>query len=410
MSDPRILTPDQLGEIGAKLKAACVGQPATIPWPHRLLHDALSVCDHAAAQQERIAELEQENSEMARMLAEPPESLLRIAALEKLLRESRSNFETLLRSTGADRYATLLEERDGLHSLLQVSDEQRTRAEHALAAERKRAEELSQGALLSLQETAGLVKRGMENAAAAMKREIELRERIVELDAVVGEDKQRDSEKSAALCEFQEDFRNICRSYDGGGQILPVLLCLNRQLEKRIWQYSAHAAQTNEYTVTVQPDGSFQSPYVIQSLPAQQPDYCETDDVAEYLRREDQSGNRVSADPLMEAVGEVVREWHSSTQSFAGMKAALDRLAALYGERTSVTAREEKITHMVNRFLQWKLPKDFQPDCGIHFDADAAKKLNQNNHTYEPVGTNLFSADQAMEMVRFMVDSGKGAK
>jgi hypothetical protein len=65
---------------------------------------------------------------------------------------------------------------------------------------------------------------------------------------------------------------------------------------------------------------------------------------------------------------------------------------------------DEQITHMVNRFLQWRLPKDFQPDCGIQFDANAAKKLNPNNHTYEPVGTNLLSADQAKEMVRFIIE------
>jgi acetone carboxylase gamma subunit len=68
------------------------------------------------------------------------------------------------------------------------------------------------------------------------------------------------------------------------------------------------------------------------------------------------------------------------------------------------TMNDEQITHMVNRFLQWKLPNDFCPDCGIHFDADAAKKLNPNNHTYEPIGTNLLSADQAKEMVRFMIE------
>lgn len=64
---------------------------------------------------------------------------------------------------------------------------------------------------------------------------------------------------------------------------------------------------------------------------------------------------------------------------------------------------EQQIKHMVDRFLQWRLPEDFNPDCGIHFDADAAKKLNPNNHRYEPVGTNVFTADQAEVMVRHMI-------
>lgn len=53
----------------------------------------------------------------------------------------------------------------------------------------------------------------------------------------------------------------------------------------------------------------------------------------------------------------------------------------------------DKVKHMVDRFLQWKLPADFNPDGGIEF-----KK------TGEPVGTNLLSATQAEAMVRFMTE------
>jgi hypothetical protein len=64
---------------------------------------------------------------------------------------------------------------------------------------------------------------------------------------------------------------------------------------------------------------------------------------------------------------------------------------------------DDKIKEMTNRFLCWKLPEDFSPDCGISFDADAAKKINPVNGKYEPVGTNLFTATQAEAMVRFML-------
>lgn len=64
---------------------------------------------------------------------------------------------------------------------------------------------------------------------------------------------------------------------------------------------------------------------------------------------------------------------------------------------------DEQIKVMVDRFLQWKLPEDFHPDCGIKFDADGAKKLNPNNAKYAPVGTNLFSAYQAEAMIRHML-------
>ncbi len=66
--------------------------------------------------------------------------------------------------------------------------------------------------------------------------------------------------------------------------------------------------------------------------------------------------------------------------------------------------KDDQIKYMVDRFLQWKLPEDFNPDCGIRFDADAAKKMNPRNHRYEPVGTNLLTATQADKMVRFMID------
>lgn len=69
---------------------------------------------------------------------------------------------------------------------------------------------------------------------------------------------------------------------------------------------------------------------------------------------------------------------------------------------------EEQIKHMRDRFLFWKLPATFKPDCGIHFDADAAKKLSPSNHRYEPVGTNLFDAAEAEAMVQHMVEGMGG--
>jgi hypothetical protein len=65
---------------------------------------------------------------------------------------------------------------------------------------------------------------------------------------------------------------------------------------------------------------------------------------------------------------------------------------------------DAQIKHMVDRFLGWKLPADFNPDCGIHFDDEAAKNLNPINSRYEPSGTNVFDAQQATAMVRFMIE------
>lgn len=81
----------------------------------------------------------------------------------------------------------------------------------------------------------------------------------------------------------------------------------------------------------------------------------------------------------------------------------LDETAAHWWNRRP-KANDDIVKHMVDRFLRWRLPEAFRPDCGIHFDADAAKKLNPQNHRYEPVGTNLFSADQDEAMVRYMIE------
>ena len=64
---------------------------------------------------------------------------------------------------------------------------------------------------------------------------------------------------------------------------------------------------------------------------------------------------------------------------------------------------EDQIKHMAEQFLRWKLPERFSPDGGISF------KLMFNEHTahpmrHEPSGTNLFDYQQAIEMVRHMID------
>lgn len=65
---------------------------------------------------------------------------------------------------------------------------------------------------------------------------------------------------------------------------------------------------------------------------------------------------------------------------------------------------DDVVNKLVDRFLGWKLPENFNPDGGIKFEADAAKKLNPNNARYEPSGTNLFDHQQATAMVRHMLN------
>lgn len=81
------------------------------------------------------------------------------------------------------------------------------------------------------------------------------------------------------------------------------------------------------------------------------------------------------------------------------------------GNDIPVTERglsDEQIAHMVSRFLWWKLPENFRPDCGITFEAEHSKEFmaaqGKPPMRHEPVGTNLLGADQAKDMVRFMVE------
>ncbi len=65
---------------------------------------------------------------------------------------------------------------------------------------------------------------------------------------------------------------------------------------------------------------------------------------------------------------------------------------------------EAQIKHMVDRFLAWRLPENFSPDGGISFQSVYNENSPWGPSKHEPVGTNLFSADQATEMVRHMLE------
>jgi hypothetical protein len=62
----------------------------------------------------------------------------------------------------------------------------------------------------------------------------------------------------------------------------------------------------------------------------------------------------------------------------------------------SSSLSDGQIKHMVDRFLTWKLPKTFDPDCGISFAPPSPDS--------EPVGTNLLTAAEAGAMVRHMIE------
>lgn len=62
---------------------------------------------------------------------------------------------------------------------------------------------------------------------------------------------------------------------------------------------------------------------------------------------------------------------------------------------------EQQIKHMLDRFLGWRLPEDFHPDCGIMF-MDVYDNGTEQGGKFEPTGTNLFTAQQAEEMIKYI--------
>jgi hypothetical protein len=70
----------------------------------------------------------------------------------------------------------------------------------------------------------------------------------------------------------------------------------------------------------------------------------------------------------------------------------------------NITQHDEQIKHMVNRFLQWRLPENFNPDGGISFERMGNAHSPGWAYKREPVGTNLFDATQTEEMIRYLVD------
>ena len=58
---------------------------------------------------------------------------------------------------------------------------------------------------------------------------------------------------------------------------------------------------------------------------------------------------------------------------------------------------EAQLKAMVDRFLAWPVPNDFAPDAGISF---VPPKPGSYGTHWWPIGTNLMTAEQAMQMFR----------
>jgi len=86
----------------------------------------------------------------------------------------------------------------------------------------------------------------------------------------------------------------------------------------------------------------------------------------------------------------MVEYWEKSMVHQRNQITAIIQIANALEERNA-----PNINKMVDRFLAWPLPNDFGPDCGISFKHE----LDARGYAPTwPIGTNLFTADQARKM------------
>jgi hypothetical protein len=64
--------------------------------------------------------------------------------------------------------------------------------------------------------------------------------------------------------------------------------------------------------------------------------------------------------------------------------------------------KKSGIELLVNKFIAWKLPADFNPDNGISFEPKG-NVGSPHEYARNPVGTNLLSADQARQMIEYLL-------
>lgn len=101
-----------------------------------------------------------------------------------------------------------------------------------------------------------------------------------------------------------------------------------------------------------------------------------------------------------------LEELHAASDAekerFTTILTAIYKQGAIQPKGISPSA-EDQIKHMVNRFLAWRLPKNFHPDGGVFFEP-VGNKGTPYEYIRAPVGTNLLDASQATAMVRHMLE------
>jgi len=117
--------------------------------------------------------------------------------------------------------------------------------------------------------------------------------------------------------------------------------------------------------------------------------------------RADRQGVALSEEVWGVRIGDSDRWAYTNSESdadFWGKQSGLKYEKRRYVRASSSLANTPDIKAMVDRFLGWKLPRDFSPDCGVSF-----MPVRHGDIISWPIGTNLLSADQARQMFEFVL-------
>lgn len=81
-----------------------------------------------------------------------------------------------------------------------------------------------------------------------------------------------------------------------------------------------------------------------------------------------------------------------------------DYFARAYEPERDMISRPISLQRAVGRFLSWRLPVNFSPDCGITFKPLFNEHMPFGPNRHEPIGTNLLDAQQAEQMLRHVLE------
>lgn len=127
------------------------------------------------------------------------------------------------------------------------------------------------------------------------------------------------------------------------------------------------------------------------------------------IRREDHGmpiGSYIlEKDPVAVAPDDTVITFPTANQAAAVLDALCNQSAAQWPHASIIVSQANLWGTMVDRFLGWELPQDFSPDGGISFD-----KRGPDARGYDrgwPIGTNLLTSTQALEMLQYVITGEK---